>query len=143
MQKLISTGFNLAARFLLMIVLFTSVFCNSEEKHRQDLVYEFNIDSLLTSIKHDTSLHADDATFNKKDSLLIIYLVPNITTSDPGAMRAHFKTLHVTNVIRRAKNISGVVFVKTPPSDSLQSQHFQYQILSSFFKAGTRFAEKK
>lgn len=106
-------------------------------------MYDFNIDSLLISIKSDTTLNADDATFGKDDSLLIIYLVPKITFKDSGTMRSHFKSLHVTNAIRRAKNISGVVFVKTPPADSTQPKGYQYQILSSFFKAGTRFAEKK
>jgi hypothetical protein len=142
MPKMLSTGFKICGAFILIIIFFTSLFCKSERKSTPTPAYDFNIDSLITSIKSDTTLNADDATFDKKDSLLIVYLVPKTEFRDSATMREHFKSLHVTNAIRRAKNISGLVFVKTPHADSMQSDNYKYQILSSFFKAGTKFAER-
>lgn len=130
-----------AAGFFFIVLVFLS--CESGRKPEPAVTHDFNIDSLLGKIKSDASLKADDATFDKKDSLLIVYVDTNIPLQDSGALRAHFKSYHITNAIRRAKNISGLVFVKTPPADSLKSQGFQYHILASFFKEGSRFAERK
>ena len=141
MPKMFLTRFNTAGIFILILLFFTSFFCKTERKPPP--AYGFDIDSLVTSIKSDSSLNADDVTFDNNDSLLIVYLVPTIQSSDSGILRSHFKSLHITSAIRRSKNISGLVFVKTPPKDSLTSKNYQYQILASFFKAGTRFAEKK
>jgi hypothetical protein len=141
MPKTLLTDLKTAAVFLLIIVFFTS--CKPERKSTPTPIYDINIDSFISRIKSDTALNADDVRFDKKDSILFIYLVPHIPFKDSATMTWHFRTLHVTSAIRRAKNISGLVFVKTPPSDSVQSASYQYQILSSFFKAGTKFAEKE
>ena len=138
-----STRLKITVPFVFTIILFIIFSCKPERKPAPVLLYDFNIDSFISRLKSDTTLNADDAKFDKNDSLLIIYLVPDIPIRDSGSMRSHLKTLHVTGAIKRAKNISGLVFVKTPPVDSLSSSTYQYQILSSFFKAGTRFAEKK
>ena len=133
---MLRSGFNILAAF----ILFSCTFCKSERKPTP--TFDFNIDSFVTSIKTDKTLNAHDVKFDKSDSILIVYVVTDIPNNDSGALRAHFKSLHVTNAIRRAKNISGLVFVKTPSADSLQFATYQYHVLASFFKAGTRFAER-
>lgn len=142
MPNFLSTRLKHATVYISIIQLLTLLSCQPNKKTSPETIHDFNIDSFITTIKSDTTLAADDAKFDKTDSLLIIYLIPRIPYNDSGAMRSHFKSLHITSAIRRAKNISGIVFVKTPPADSLRSENYQYQILSSFFKAGTKFAEK-
>jgi hypothetical protein len=103
----------------------------------------FSIDSIIESIKGDTTFTIDGQNFDKSDSILYISIIPRFSYLDSFAIMRHLgDSLIAKYDVRYSTNISGIAFVKSFPNDSLASKTFHPLCILYAGKPGAKGFDK-
>lgn len=94
----------------------------------------FNIDSLMSFIKSDSTIEIKYFKFQKEDSLLLIVIVPKFDYKDDLLVKTFMYKINQRYDITHSTNISGLAFIKAFPKDSAKSRTFTPEAICVYTK---------